>query len=362
MFQNGKISPHQIKVLMALSYIGAYILRVPSTLAIEAKQDAWLSAVLGSVCGLLLIWFYTKFEALFGNLTIIQYCNKLFGKWLGGALSFLFVFCSFCNTLVFVWIVGDFITIQLMPETPLIVINLLFTITVAFACRLGLEATARAAEILFPWIIGGILSLFLFVIPDTKFDKLLPIFDSGIKPIIRATVLYNSVIPLTLVIFLMIFPSCVGDTKGGKKALLTGTIIGSIIIIAAVLFSILVLGAESTERNIYPVYSLAKKISIGHVLERLEAITAMVWIVALFFETFIYFYGTAIGLAQVFQLKDYKPLTLPLGMLIVIFSVVIFPNTTYAAEWDTTTYIPFSLMYALLFPMLLFLVGKLKHK
>ncbi|MDQ0493800.1 hypothetical protein QOZ95_001962 [Paenibacillus brasilensis] len=40
----------------------------------------------------------------------------------------------------------------------------------------------------------------------------------------------------------------------------------------------LVLGPDITARNIYPGYALAKKISIGHFLQRIEAIMATMWL------------------------------------------------------------------------------------
>jgi spore germination protein KB len=360
MFQNGKISPHQIKVLIILSYIGAYILNIPSVLAVEAKQDAWIAAILGTINSVLIMLLYSSLGTVMKNATPIQYCKKLFGSWLGGLIAFSFVIFLLCNTLVFVWIVGDFMITQLMPETPMIVINLLFTVIILFAARLGLEATARAAEVLFPWVIIGIISLFLFILPDVELQRLLPISDNGIKPVLHGLLLFNSFIPLTQVIILMIYPSSVNNIKESKKSLISGMLMGGIIISLVVIFSILILGAEATGRNTYPVYALAKKISIGNILERLEAITAMVWIVALFFQGFLYFYGSAVALAETFGMKGYKPLTMPLSLLIVIFSVVIFPNTTYATEWDKTTYVSYSLIYGLLFPLLLLIIGKLK--
>jgi spore germination protein KB len=360
MFQNGKITPNQLRLLVTYSFIGAYILSVPAVIAAESKQDAWIAAILGTITALLLIWLYTILGSLMGNMTIIQYCKKIFGKWLGGFISFTFVIFMLLITMSYVWIAGDFLITQLMPETPLIVINLLFTIVVTYAVRLGLEPVGRAAEILYPWVLVGVISVFLFVLPDIKLENLMPVFEFGLLPVIRGTLLFHGVIPVTLVIFLMIFPNNISQLQQGRKSFILGTLVGGIIISTAITFSLLVLGADATERNAYPIYALAKKISIGHVFERLEAITAMVWIVTVFFQTFLYFYGTVIGLTQTFDLKGEKTFSLPLAMLIVIFSIVVYPNSTYAAQWDTSTWFSYALIYSWIFPLLLFIIGKLR--
>jgi spore germination protein KB len=53
---------------------------------------------------------------------------------------------------------------------------------------------------------------------------------------------------------------------------------------------------------------------------------------------------------------------LPFGIVVLTLSQVVYPNPTYAAEWDTTTWISYVMINGLFLPLLLFIVGKIKGK
>jgi spore germination protein KB len=359
---NGKISAHQFKVLITLSFIGTSVLNAPGLFAEKAKQAAWISAILSVALGLILILFYNAVANRLENKTFIEYTKKLLGKWVGSFICLSFVSFLFLNSTALVWIVGNFLTTQLLTDTPMLVVNVVFIIVIIIATLLGLETIARTAEILYPWAVGGFILLVLFALPDAEVKNLQPIFGEGIKPIIQAAVLFQAFNPLTFVISLMILPSRVTNLQETKKAFLKGILTGGIIVIILTFVCILVLGADTTVRRVYPSYALAKNISIGNFLERIESILGMVWIVTIFFKTNLYFYVTVEGFAQTLGLKDYKPFTLPIGMLVIIFSGIVYPNTVYAANWDKTTWFSYALTYGFIFPLFIFIIGKLRHK
>lgn len=357
MLEKWKISPRQFKLLVIFCYVGTSILVSPSRLASEAKQDAWIASILGLVVGLLLVWFYNYFGSFFPNMSLIYYIEKLLGKWLGKIVSLLFVLFLFTNCASLVWFVGNFITTQIMPETPIQFINILFVAVILMGTRLGLETVARAVEILYPWVIGLFTILILFSSKNIEFQNIRPIFEYGMKPIIRGALLYISFSSLTLIALMMIFPMYVNNLEEAKKSFLSGTLIGGIMIFLVTTLCIFVLGHEITARNTFPIYMLTKKICFFGFLERLESILAILWFIIIFYKTILYFYGSVLGLSQIFKLKDYRGITLPLGMILVVLSLVIYPNSTYAITWDTTTWVSYTLTYGFLLPLILLIVS-----
>jgi spore germination protein KB len=95
MMKDVKINSYQFLVLVTLFTIGSSILLVPSGLAQNAKQDAWIAAIFGTGIGLLIIWLFCTIAQWFPHLTFIEINNKLFGKWIGTIFSLLFVSISF---------------------------------------------------------------------------------------------------------------------------------------------------------------------------------------------------------------------------------------------------------------------------
>lgn len=362
MLGNWKISPRQFKLLVFLCYVGTSILHSPGFLAAEAKQDAWIGAILGLLLGLLIVKLYNSVGNQLPNMTITQQTEVIFGRCIGKIVSVFFILFLFINASMILWIAGNFVTTQIMPATPIQFSNILFTVIIVMATRLGVETFARAAEILFPLVMGLLVILILFISPNIDIDNLKPVFEFGMKPILKGSLLYVSYASLTLIVLLMIFPAHVNNVKETNKAFFNGTVIAGIIIFLITLLSILVLGHDFASRNEFPSYILAKKIQLGGFIERIESLIAIIWFITVFYKTLLYFYGAVLGLAQILELKDYKPLTLPMGMILVVLSLIVFPNTIYADVWDSTTWVSYALTYALLLPLLLLIVGKLRKK
>ena len=89
---NIKISIRQFTVLVMFYTIGTTILVIPSSLAADAEQNAWIAAIVGWLLGLFVVGLYILLSKQFPAMTLIEYTEKIFGKWLGKLISLLFVF------------------------------------------------------------------------------------------------------------------------------------------------------------------------------------------------------------------------------------------------------------------------------
>lgn len=141
-----------------------------------------------------------------------------------------------------------------------------------------------------------------------------------------------------------------------------GTLIGGMVTILITFLSISIIGADFTTNNVYPTYTLAKKINIGDFLQRIEAVIAVIWFISIFFKLTICFYASVLGLAQILNLKEYRSLTYPLGMITVVLSLVITPNIVYYQVITAKIWTPYALTFGFFFPLLLLVVGILRKK
>lgn len=359
MHQKVKISASQFGILVMLNTIGTTILIVPAGLTAQTKQDAWLPAVLAIGIGLLVICLHNALGNLFPEMTFVEYSKKILGKWLGSLVSLGFVYFSFIGASTLVWVMGNFLVTQIMPETPTEVIYIFFVLVVIFGLSLGLEPIARCAEIFIPWVIIFFLLLILLPLPEMNLHNLQPMFDSEPKPIIRAALSFLSVATLPLVVFQMIVPNG-KRSKQTSKTFYIGNILGSVFLLTITLLTILVLGAELTAINNFPSFVLAKKVTIAGFLERIEVIMALIWFLTIYFKTTSYCYACIKGLAQILSLNDDQMLILKFGMALIAFSMIVYPNVVYANEWDTKTWVPYSLMYGVFLPLLLYIVALIR--
>ena len=360
MMQNVKINPYQFLILVIFFTIGTGILIVPSALAAEAKQDAWIAAIIGTGIGLLVIWLFTTIALWFPHLTYIQINEKIFGKWIGKAVSVLFVSMATFYTSSLLYYSATFITTNVMPNTPMVALNILMVGIVVMGVRLGLETIARSAEILIVIFLVLFLILVVFVSPQIKFENIQPVFEVGATKIVQSSIYFVTSSSVNAIVLLMIFPAFINKMKQAKKFFLLGNLIGGIFIIMLTFLSVSILGAEDTARQVYPGYELVKRINVGDFVQRIEGFMGSLWFIALYFKTILYFYASVLGIAQILNLKDYRPLTLPLGMIVVILSLIIYPNVVYQKVVEQSTEIFFTIIIGLFFPLMLVIVYALR--
>lgn len=350
--EKGKISIRQFTILVMLTTIGDSILVLPSIATSFAKQDTWISAIIGLAVGLLAVYMFCIVGNLHPELTLIQSSQKILGTWIGSVVSIVFLVYPFITLVAFTREISDFMTTEMMPETPNQAIQILFSCIVVFGVRLGLEVIARTGEIFFPLIIFLFLLLVFFLCPQVEFEKLQPILENGIKPVLHGSLSFIAFPFMELFVFLMIYPY-INQPKKIKKGFLQGALLGGLLLIILILISLLVLGADQTSRNMYPTYSLARRVTVGRFIERVEAMLALLWLLTIFMKSTFYFYVFNMGLAQLLKLRGYRMLTLPTALLLIVLAPIIAPNITYYNKVLGEYWPYFDLSYALLLPLLL---------
>lgn len=362
MIPNEKINAYQFLLLVILFSIGTSILIIPSILAGEVKQDAWIVAILGTLIGLLIIWLYCIIGQWFPQLTFVQINEKILGKWVGKLTSLVFVIMSFIYAATLLFYSGTFLNIHFMPDTPMAALNILMTIIIVMGVYLGIETIARSAEVFILVFIVLFFILIVFIIPEIKLENIQPIFESNPKMIFKSSLSVIEVTSINAIVLLMIFPAFINDIKKGKKFFFIGNLIGGIMIIILTLLCILVLGAYGTAEEIFPGYKLAKRINVGDFIQRIESLMSILWIIALYFKTTAYFYASVLGITQIFNLKNYRPLTMPLGGVVVVLSLVLYPNVVYQKTWNETIGLLLSFSVGLFIPLLLVVVYFIRKK
>jgi spore germination protein KB len=361
MLEKGKINSGEFLLLVITFTIGSSILVAPAFLAALAKQDAWIAYAVTVLISLSFIFLYNQLATLYPSMTYVEYNEKIFGKWIGKISALLYLFYIFEITSGSLREIGDFFTTEVLVDTPIQIIMIIFLLTSLIGVRLGLEVISRTLVIFFPWIVVLLIFLFFFLVPEIKIVNIQPILGEGIKPIINGAY-HNLALPfLELPILLMITPYVTEKIKM-KKAFYKGTLIGGFLLTILIMFCILVLGSDLTARQTYPSYMLAKKISIGNFLERIEVIVAIIWMLTLYFKLTICYYGLTLGLAQLLGLKNYQILLFPLAFLIITYSIFAYPNSVYFQDFIVKSFTPFSLTTSFLLPLLLVVIGKIRVK
>ncbi|MFJ6208831.1 endospore germination permease [Lysinibacillus sp. NPDC092081] len=354
------ISSRQFMIITLLSSIGTAILISPASVTSETKQDAWIAAIISVVLSLLLIKLFVTVGKRTPTLTFVEANEKILGRFFGKITSIGFIILSFLSAGELLYFIGIFMKTSVMPETPTMAFAFLFSIIIIYAAFLGIEVFARSAEILFPMFIIIFIFFVVCISPSVHMENLQPIMEAPAKSLFFSIIRLMGIFSFPLVILLMIFPSTVNVHESAQKGFYIGTILGGIVLIAIITLAILVLGPANTASRTFPSYSLAQRISIGNFLQRIEVIMAAMWIISIYIKTFMFFYAGVIGIAQICKINNHRPLIFPFGMIILGLSQIVHPNIIHSDIYNKETWPIFSFIFAILLPLVLLLVAKIR--
>jgi spore germination protein KB len=200
----------------------------------------------------------------------------------------------------------------------------------------------------------------LLVLPHAKIENLLPVFEEGVVPVLKGSILLSSFLIFPVVLMLMIFPVLADNTIRAKKSFIKGYLWGGGLVFISVLFSIMVLGSTIASASQYPVFILAKEINVRDIFSRLEFIVAAVWIIMLLTRGIIYFYGAVTGISLLLGLKKHETIILPLGLIIMVMSGMVYSDVIYQSDWDTLIWPPFAGTFGIVIPIILYIVFLIK--
>ena len=353
------ISNHQLFTITGLTCIGGSLLVASAPIASIAKQDAWLSTILTALFGMVTILVYYFLGSRHPGMTLIGISRTILGKWAGTIISILFLLFFIIVSYDLPWYIIDFMS-HTMHETPPYVISALLVISFAIAALYGIEAIARASEIFIKFVTVLFFFSMIMVMPNIKGDNILPVLEKGITPIFKGSVFLSCYTAFPAVTILMIYPANFDSIKGTKGALLRGILWSSLIYFTAIILSILVLGSVIAAKLKFPTFVLLKEINVGNIFTRLEYFISVIWIVTLFFVGTLFFYSSASGISELLKLRDYRFIILPLALIILIMSGVVFPSDVENESWTRTVWVPLSLTMGFVIPLLLFIMYHLK--
>lgn len=323
--EKAKISSKQLFSLIVLFELGSAVV---VGLGMNAKQDAWLAILLGTSAGLVLFLVYSYLFCRYPTLSLTQYIEKILGKYIGRTFAFFYI-------LYYIYIAsrvlrdfGDLIVTTILSQTPLIVVNLFIILIIGYGTYLGIEVLGRTGEIFFIVIIilGILFTFFVFASDLLKIENLQPVFEEGLKPILKTAFPLTLTFPFgEMIVFTMLLPY-LNNPKQGIKIGLTAMILSGLLISFTIAINISVLGAYIASNTPFPLLLTIKKINIAAFVQRLDAIAIITLIIGGFFKIIIFSYAAVIGLSDLFKVKRYQKLITPVCIVTLIASLKIASN------------------------------------
>lgn len=324
MSEKGIISTNQF-VWMLFNIITSFtVLQIPSFLIINGERDSWLLVLIAWFLDVMLALVYAYMGIRFPGQNFVQYSITILGNFFGKIIGILFPLFFLMVTSVLMRAISILINNMVLPKTPIEIIILSGYIIVAYSVKKGIEATARACEILGPIYLISFILLFIFVSPQVKVDNLKPQLLLDLPTMLSGSIFILTFIGICIMMGMYI-PIC-NKMQNGFLAKFIAVSIGATVISLLVFFSIGVFGYIQAGNFVNPGYMLSRTIRIGSQIDRVEIIWLIVAIEAGIMTSANLIWASSLGISQIIGLKSHMPIVYPVALIAAVLSLVSFDN------------------------------------
>ncbi|HHY35975.1 MAG TPA: endospore germination permease [Firmicutes bacterium] len=357
--EGGKISGSQLLALLVLTRLVPVTIEFPLVTGIKSPQDAWISSLVGTVLSILPVLLMVRLSLKYPGKTIIEYSQLLLGKFFGKIAGFVLVWYWLSIAATMLRSVGDAYTTAIMPETPILAFILVVGFLSANAARSGLEVVGRLGEVNMLVVILSVLLTLSLPYKVMNFENLLPVLSKGIRPIMLPTGTAISFF-VEFIILGMVAPY-LNNPQTLTKSSLGAIAISGFMMTAFTVVLIAVFG-PTVSSLMLPAFSLARMISIGEFLERLEVIPMSAWTITVAITLAFFLWASAVATAQLLSLKRFQSLVYPLAAISVAFSILFFESFFDLELYFKKIWVPYSLTVTLGISIILYLASFIRGR
>jgi spore germination protein (amino acid permease) len=328
---------------------------LPRIVYLEAKHDAWISVFLGGLTASVVLWFITKMLRQYENTDLYGIHLDVFGKWLGSALSVIYM--TYMSTSFFVIYMNYIEIVQVwifptLPTWPLALVLILLSIYTVYG---GIRVVVGLA---FLSVVGTIWMLFVILIPVQygDFTHLFPILNVNMKEIIKG--MHSTSLSLMgFEILMFVYPFI----KNKQRVMLfaqLGNMFTTVTFTLITLLSIVFFASASLERTIWPVISMFKVVRLPN-LERFEFIAVSFWMLIILPNLCLYLWAASRGFSRMMKRRQKMGIWV---IALLTFFASFFIKTRYQMNTLTDLTAQTGFYIAFCYPVLLSIIVYIKKR
>jgi len=334
-------------------------LNLPRLAAEDAGTAGWLMiaylAVVAFIPLMIIVRLYKRYEGM----DIIEISEKVLGvpgRIITGLLLAAHIFVI--NSITLREFSENMKTISLQLS-PISFVSMFFTAAMILGAYAGIEGQARIAGIIVPVVTAGYFVILIGVTRFIDFSRIMPILGLGPEKIFVQGLSRISI--FSAVVIILIIAPFLKTYNTFKSAAYSGFWISAVLLTLSTLVYLLVYPYPNATENFLPMYQLARIIFYGRFFQRIESIFVFIWAIAamLFMSVSLYFIVYII--AKTFKLRYYKPLILP--VTVIVFTASLIPENLVAAiEIESVYFRNYSWIPAFAVPLLILIIGAFRKK
>ncbi|MBP2653685.1 MAG: spore germination protein [Firmicutes bacterium] len=340
-----RVSMLQFFIICFISAFGVSMTTLPGAVADAAKEDMWLTVVVGGVIFLFTFWTATKLASYFPQNTCIEYHRIILGPVLGEVVNVFLVVLLATVPIVSIRSFVVALKIYLLDLTPNFAVIVVLMVFFIYATQYGLFPIIRMQQIIFMSFHMLFLMIVLLGLLSIKTINYLPFLAQGFIPVLKGAIpsWYAYVGPEFAVGFFYPFISMKNQVlKWGLAciAVLTGVYTLITLIVQGIL------GSADTAHNLVPTIIAYRSVEIPDTfIERLDGYFFIFWIPVFTACMLIWVYFVSSGIKQILKLEYNRPIVVLVAPFLVYFVIVVpnFQTAQQISQWVNYAFLAWGL-------------------
>ncbi|MGF7057670.1 GerAB/ArcD/ProY family transporter [Brassicibacter mesophilus] len=352
------ISDRQGIALISLFILGSTSIFAPG---LDAKKDIWLAFIIAMAMVLPMILIFARLHFLFPGKDLFDIFQICYGKIIGKIIIILYIWFLFFFASDILVNYGQFVWVASLSDTPISVIIISFAILCFFGLKGRIEVLGRYSEL---FIFIPIIALFIvsvLLISKSDINNILPVLAEGMKPVFKGAFSIFTFPLAQIVIFTMFFTDF-NHIKSPYKVYISGLLIGAIYLFINSLNNVLVLGVDNVVTSYYPTYIAVSAVDIGDLLQRIEVVSAIIFVVGGFIKVCSLSICTCKEVAKLFNLKDYSIIGTPVYLMIMNLSIFQYENIMHYFEFNRQIWPYYHFPFYVIIPITTWIIAEISHK
>lgn len=300
-----------------------------------SKEATIICAGIGSIIGVIPISIYLYLFKNSGGRNIFELNLYLFGKIIGGLLNLILSTLALFISVIVLYNLTMFVNLNYLVLTNKVYIAFLFILPVIYGVSKGGTAIAKLAQILiYVCVLFFVLSV-VGLVEIIRIDNLLPMFTSSLKSCIYSVLTYVALNTVPLFLILCVSKKDMLEDKNFSKRVYLTYFLSSLSTITVFFITLSGLGYSVVAILKYPEFLILKQISYGKVIERVENILSIYFILPMLITTMFSVYYSFVNFNMYCNNKVYKKSLVYILPLIVFFiSMNCFENMTISTNFN----------------------------
>lgn len=347
----------------AICMVFLYILGTTVVLgtSMKAEQDSWMSLLIAIVAVAPLLFAYGRLVRLYPGDNLYDMFLTLFGKVFGRVFVALFTWYTFHLGVLVIRNFSEYLHVVALTDTPQFPMVMLIIIISVWSIRSGIEIMGKYALLAAPTLIFVLLLVTALVFPEMQFSNLLPAFDHSIAEIGMGAFETFTFPFAETVVFLCVFDSLKTNASPYRVFFMGALVLGGAILMIATVRNIAVLGFPLLSTLSFPTHTTARIIAIGDFFSRFEILISANFILSGFIKSCVCLLAAVKGLACLFGVKDDKKLVLPVGLMAMAVTGIIYSGFGEMVEW-IAVYKYYALPFEVAIPLITLIAAEIRRR